>query len=135
MKKLALFLTLVILVGACIECFSAVAEEASEPVKLVYYYKAVSDATEQSDPEMLKAVHDVIMEETGVDLEIIIGPQIDQDDTTKLNLLLSSNQQVGNFYLFMVAAVCKGLSCGPDGLYSQGPGGAGSAVDDAPGNK
>lgn len=97
MKKLALFLTLVILVGACIGCFSAVAEEASEPVKLVYYYKAVSDATEQSDPEMLKAVHDVIMEETGVDLEIIIGPRNDEDYTTKLNLLLSSNQQVDIF--------------------------------------
>lgn len=98
MKRVfTLHLTIALLVISCFGCFSASAEEGTEPVRLVYYYKAVSDANEQSDPEIMQMVHDRIMEDTGVDLEIIVGSRNDEDYTTKLNLMLSSNQQVDIF--------------------------------------
>lgn len=92
MKHLALILTLALLLSMLTGIGAALAEE--EPVHLVYYYKATSDANQQSDPEALQKIHDIILEETGVDLEVIVGSREDDDYTTKLNLLLSSNQQV-----------------------------------------
>lgn len=71
--------------------------DANTPVTLVYYYKPVTDGNEQSSEAGLKAVHDKILADTGVDLKIIMGSKNDEDHTAKLNLLLSSGEQVDIF--------------------------------------
>ena len=70
---------------------------SKDPVKIVHYFKPVTDGNEQSDPEAMKTIHDLILNDTGADIEILYGSKNDDDHTTKLNLLLSSNQQVDIF--------------------------------------
>jgi ABC-type glycerol-3-phosphate transport system substrate-binding protein len=76
---------------------AATTEPAKEPVKLVYYVKPTTDGNQQSDEAAMQKIHDMILADTGVDLEILWGSKNEEDHTTKLNLLLSSGQQVDIF--------------------------------------
>ena len=94
--SLAIVLSMALTLISGIVPMMASAQDA-EPVKLVYYFKPVSDGNEQSTEAGLKAVHDRILADTGVDLQVIMGSKNDDDHTTKLNLLLSSGEQVDIF--------------------------------------
>lgn len=72
------------------------ATEAAEPVKIVVYNNSgIISSTEASDPEIIAQVHDWLLEETGYDVTIITPST---DDSTELNLLLSSGEQIDLFW-------------------------------------
>lgn len=70
----------------------------SSPEKIVVYNNSgIISSSEASDPEIIGQIHDWLLEETGYDV-VIKTPSSEDGDSTELNLLLGSGEQIDLFW-------------------------------------
>lgn len=97
-RTLSLILAALLLLAASAVA-PVMAEEPTEPAHIVYYNnsgKLGSTGLAGSNEADYKMVHDYILEQTGIDVEVIVPPVGSEKE--KLNTLLASQAQLDLFY-------------------------------------
>ena len=69
------------------------ASAPGEPVKIIGMSQPAASFS-PTDEDVLAEIHQKILDETGVDFEIIVGPVDSTEYTTKLNLMLAGNERI-----------------------------------------
>ena len=95
-SRLLAILISVLMIAALLP--AAVLAEADVPTVVIYQNsgKISAEAKNSSTDEAFAAVHDAILEATGVDVQVIVP--VSGTETEKLNLLLGSDEQIDLFW-------------------------------------